>query len=199
MLIPSPKIKVVTSGTSIKMTVANKRRMVTLEIVEMAAEILTKYGQQLGMQKKTQDCCKRIYNRIGNLRDMLFSARDTKDFAIKPKEWHKLDELRKKCLNLILTTEGSTGKTCIDQTELTNAALVLVSKEQCRIEDVIQKSNSTKLKNLYIEWNWLINSLITLYTHLDPTFSEESRIKLGDALAHRITDIVEGRVHKYCI
>jgi len=186
------KINVVRTGTPIVMSTGTKHRMITLEIAEMTTELLMKYGNQLGLQQKTMIWCKTIEKNLANIRQVLFSAPDTSKFILKAKDWYKFDKLRKACLKTILTTEGTAQ--VIDQIELLNAVMILIAKEKDNLINLmIVVSSQDRLNSLYLEWDRLGKNLMTLYRHMDPDFEEESRIRLGHALANKLTDLIDNK------
>ena len=181
-------------------TTTNRRRLLTLEALEVETEIILKYGKSIEAEKKTIDCCKRVKKRMENIREILWKHKAPEDIHLKPKDYYKYDRMRKRMYKFLIEVNSSTGERHIDHQELANASMVLVAKELDQVKDALSKNpESNKLKWLRHEWQMLLNSMVTLYTHMDPDFSDEGRIRLGEALAGKILLIADGKpfLHKH--
>lgn len=157
-----------------RFTRAARRNILTIDLVKALADTMRTEDDR-ALPRNTRRCIDRVNARIKNIQEIIYSG---PTLALAPGHY-------KKYARIVMSIKKLIDNIGSDVVELDffNAVLVLV--EDARL--ACRRSKNIRLQR---EWNFLNQSLATLYGHVDPDLSQIKWMALGDNLAGRFRRII---------
>lgn len=154
---------------------SNRNLILTVDLVVALADTLR---ADRAMPVKTRRCVDRIKARILNIQNIVYGG---STLVLDPAEYRQYSRIVLSIKKLINNISNNN----VVELDFFNAVLVLV-------EDARISSRRSKNKRLPREWDYLNQSLSTLYSHIDPDLSQYKWMALGENLATRFKRIMIG-------
>lgn len=161
-------------GYTTNFSKSNRNLILTVDLVlAMTSSLET----DTTLPAKTKRCIERINARIKNIQDIIFGG---PTLVLSPTNYRQYKRI-------IMSVKKLIDNIYCEVVELDFFNAVL-----CKVEDARVGCKNSKNTTLQREWEYLNQSLATLYGHVDPELESHQWMVLGENLAERFSGILVG-------